>query len=406
MIRRKNSFYCAPRPEQPIAWLTSRETVTLLLTDRTSGRRSAIDVRLDDIQLPAPIRIDHRIYKSLQYHLIRSSGGGVARWFNKFYSTVTGRVLAELVSPEKMRLFEAEGLFGLSKMVDLESYAIEVPRELYFHLLNFLSQEAGGEVVRAGNAFYAKQVSESLDAILRSPAAVTNHDAIVLSTKILAELVSKEEIRLPDGTRKRIGDLVLTRRVRRNHLHFCSSCQSFIQTPYRTATHESEFGKHALTYVRSHVVLVPISKKKEAKKKFPEILYRYWGVEQGKVAREGKRPGRRSLSPLDIPTAGTTALAKPRTVSSTFLLLVAVITVDGKLVTEEAKRDALQTLEEKTFAVQQDQIVPQRPSESPLELPQSKSLENATRGETVQHENLGKPRRQEIEDLPELKMEA
>lgn len=358
IARRKNAFYTATQPDQPIAWLNSQETVTIVLIDHTSGRRNMIQIRIEDIQLPTPIRVEYRIYRSLLYHLIRSSNGGVVRWYNKFYATRTGMVLAELVSPQKIKLFHLQGLFGISSQVDLKDYAaIEVQREQYIHLLNFLEQEEGDEVARVGNAFYSKEVSETLRTVLKSPATVEMDSVLLMSTKLLAELVSQDTVRLSDDTTTRISELVLTRRVYRNHLYFCSSCQSFIRIPYKATVHERLSDIHALTYVSSNLVVVPVSKRgthRNEKKEFPEILNRFWGMEKGKVTKEGTRKISKKQPLLPhIPRAGTTRVAKQRPVSTDMLLLLADITVDGHVVTNGEKSMALHRLQSEEDRVEE-----------------------------------------------------
>jgi hypothetical protein len=351
--RRKNAFFLEDKQEHPIAWLNNQDSITLVLVDKTSGRKNPLQVKIDDLQLPTPIQIDHRIYRNLLYQLVRSSGGGIVRWFNKFYQTATGRVIAELASQQKIRIFESEGLFPTSRITDLNTYAaMQVSREQYFHLLDFLTQESGEEVIRIGNAFYRNIASGLLDSILKSAGTVSKSTLKELGAAVLAELVSNDTIRLPDGTTKKISNLVLTRRVHRNHLYFCSSCQSFVRTSYRTTAHQSDSGNHAITYVSSSITLLPISKARTPKKnskKFPEILYKFWGIEKGKVPREKarRRDGieKRSQITIEIPIAGKTKLAQPRNASTTVLLLSADIIVDGHLLTNEERLLAFQRLE-------------------------------------------------------------
>jgi hypothetical protein len=351
--RRNNAFFLEDKQEHPIAWLNNQDSITLVLVDKTSGRKNSFHVRIDDIQLPTPIRIDHRIYRNLLYQLVRTSGGGIVRWFNKFYETATGRVKAELVSQEKILIFESEGLFRTSKIVDLNTCAaMQVSREQYFHLLDFLTQESGEEIIRIGNGFYPWKAREFLDSIVKSAGTVSKSTLKELGTALLAELVSNDTIRLPDGTIKKISNLALTRRVHRNHLYFCSSCQSFVRTSYRTSTHQSQSGNHSITYVSSSITLVPIYKArtpKKASKKFPEILYKFWGFEKGKVPKEKtrRRDGMEKQSPItvEIPIAGKTKLAEPRAVSTTMLLLTADIAVDGHQVTREERVLAFRRLE-------------------------------------------------------------
>ena len=362
VIRRKNAFYCAAHQEQPIAWLNSQDTVTIFLIDRASGRRNATQIRIEDIQLPTPIRVEYSAYQSLLCHLIRRSGGGVVRWFNKFYSTGTGSVLAELVSSEGVKIFETQGLFGVSKEVELKWLAAkEVPKDQYIHLLNFLEQEKGEEVTRIGNAFYPKDSGDFLRSVLKSPATVDRDCARLFGTELLAELVSQETVRLRDGTTKRISDLALKKRVYRKHVYFCASCQSFIRQPYRATTHETESGKHALAYVSSYLFVVAETKRQPLRKetrKFPEILYRFWGIERGKVA-DKRRRSRRQSPIISIPTAATSSTAfKSRPVPLTILLLAADISVDGHAVTSEEKIKAVQKLEAEengTPGVEQEQ---------------------------------------------------
>jgi len=362
VIRSKNAFYCAAQQEQPIAWLNSQDTVTIFLIDRASGKRNATQIRIEDILLPTPIRVEYSTYPSLLCHLIRISGGGVVRWFNKFYSTGTGGVLAELVSSERIKIFETQGLFGVSKEVELKWHAaIEVPKEQYIHLLNFLEQEKGEEVARIGNAFYPKDSGDFLRTVLKSPATVDQDTARLLDTEVLAELVSQETVRLRDGTTKRISDLVLKNRVYRKHVYFCASCQSFIRQPYRATIHETESGKHALTYVSSYLFVVDETKRQASrnrKRKFPEILYRFWGIERGKVA-DKRRRSRKQPSIVSIPIAAASSTAfRARPVPTTNLLLAADISVDGHAVTAEEKIKALQRLEAEengTSMVEQEQ---------------------------------------------------
>ena len=351
--RSKNAFLLEVKLERPIAWLNNQDCITLVLVDKTSLRNNTFQVKIDDIQLPTPIRIDHRVYRNLLYQLVRSSGGGIVRWFNKFYQTATGRVIAEVVSQDNIRIFGNEGLFRTSKTVDLNTYAaMQVSREQYFHLLDFLTQESGEEVIRIGNAFYRSIASGLLDSIIKSAGTVSKSTLKELGAAVLAELVSNDTIRLPDGTTKKISNLVLTRRVHRNHLYFCSSCQSFVRTSYRTTAHQSDSGNHAITYVSSSITLLPISKARTPKKnskKFPEILYKFWGIEKGKVPRgkTRRRDGieKRSQITVEIPIAGKTKLAQPRNASTTVLLLSADIIVDGHLLTNEERLLAFQRLE-------------------------------------------------------------
>jgi hypothetical protein len=359
VVRRKNAFYCVARPDRPIAWLNSKDTLTIVVRgDSTLGaKRNAIQLRIQDIRLPEDIRVEYATYQSLLCQLVRSSRGGVTRWFNKFYSSETGNVLAELISSEKIKIFETQGLFVVSWEVELEKkYApIELPQEQYLRLLNFLEQESGGgEVARIGNAFYPKEKAMLLRSALKSPATIGRDTAGLLETGALAELVSQEIVRLRDGTSKSISGLVLKNRVFRRHLYFCQSCQSFVRLPFRATTHGgTESEKHSMTYVSSHLLVVPELKRRAPKegkihKRFPQILYRFWGIgEKGRVVDKRKISRRKqSSSIVGIPTVTPApAIFTVRPVPTTTLLLAADISVDGHTVTIEEKIGALQTLD-------------------------------------------------------------
>jgi hypothetical protein len=361
--RVKNSFYSESHPEKPIAWLDSQNTVTIVPTQCFSRDRNLIHTRIEDIELPTPIRLEYGTYQNLLFHLIRSSSGGVVRWLNKIYSARTGAVLAEIISPQKIKLFESQGLFGVSKEVELSGYAsIEVQRDQYVHLLNFLEQGTGEEVVRVGNTFYSRGTIEKVRDALKFPQTVEPKIAQLMKVKFLAELVSQETVRLSDGTVKRISDLALTKRVYRTYLYFCNSCQSFIRTTHRTNIHQRLSEMHSILYLSSDLVLLPIpkvdtssSKEKMEKGDFADSLHRFWGVEDGKVA-ESRRRGRNSnknkreeqqpllLLPL-IPKVGAIVLAKLRSSPNNILLNLADITVDDHVVTDEEKILALQRLQ-------------------------------------------------------------
>lgn len=416
VVRNKNAFYCTAQ-QHPIAWLNSPEAVTLVLIDSASGSRNRIQVRIEDIQLPTPIRVEHRIYQNLLCHLVRRAGGGVVRWFNKFYCTGTGKVLAELVSPDRINVFETQGLFGVSKQVYLNDYAaIEVPRDQYIHLLRFLEQEKGEEVARIGNSFYPRDLSEVLGTVLRSPATVEQESAHLLNTKILAEIISPEVVRLYDGTTKRITELVLNKRVYKKHLYFCGSCQSFIFFPYRAAVHEQGSEAHLLTYVSSHLVVVPAFKRWASRKeKFSQILYRFWGMENGKVRNE--RTSRRRSALVSIPIASSTiAVIKPRPIPTTMLLLAAEISVDGHVVTEEDKRRVLERLDTEEGRFVDEQELAQT-TQLPIEEPLERLAENTTKEvpspleirrrlrKNWEIEGALRREEREVSELPELEIE-
>jgi hypothetical protein len=355
VLRVKNTFYSKSHPEQPIAWLDSQDTVTIISTDCLTRTRNPIRVRIEDIRLPIPTKLEYNTYQNLLFHLIKNSNGGIVRWLNKIFSTQTGAVLAEIISPQKIKLFESQGLFVVSKEVELSKYAsLEVKRDQYAHLLNFLEQEAGGEVARVGNSFYCRKESDTIRSVLRSPQTVDQGSLQLIGAKFLAELVSQEAVRLSDGTVKGILDLVLTKRVYRTYLYFCNSCQSFIRTTHRTNSHQRQSETHTILYLSSYLVILPkpkgIAAMRKEKIDLPERLDRFRGIEDGIVAERRRRTSKERKvrqPPLLslIPKVGATVPPKQRTLPKNILVYLANIKVDDHIVTDEEKILALQRLQ-------------------------------------------------------------
>ena len=359
VMRRKNAFYSATQFEndqpQPIAWLDSQDKVTIVQRDPSSGKRGTIQIRIEDIQLPSPIEVERERYRGLLCHLVKSSGGGVVRWLNKFYSAETGRVLAELLSPEKINLFEIknQGRFAAAREIDLQMYApIQVPREQYLRLLNYLEQ-GGNEVTRIGNTFFPRKIARLLKTALRFPATIGRGTVKLLSTSPLAELVSQEVVRLPDGSERKISELASNKRILKKHLYFCPSCQSFVRLPFRAQTHDgSDSSKHVLKYISSYHFALPeirrtVWGRARSMARFPKALYKFWGLEKGKVLDSRQKTSRRqSLATASLlPKA---SLHKPigvRPVPTTTLLLAAEISFEGHHVTESEKVEVLQRLD-------------------------------------------------------------
>lgn len=351
VVKKRNEFFRANQQDRPIARL-SGDSLFVALVDRRTGNWHELKTRIEDIELPRPILVERKIYRNLLYRLVRTSGEGIVRWINKFYGTQTGKVIGELLSNEKIRIFETRELFESSRIVSIEDYvAIKAPMQQYFRLLDFLVELTCGEVRRIGNEFYSSKDTKLLDSIVKSPGTVSKSITSYLNTRVLAELVSTEEVRFPDGTTKKISHLLLTRRVHRAHLYFCDSCQSFVRIAYRSCTHQGRSGIHAITYISSSIALLPISKSGNAKKetkKFPESVYKYWGMEKGKVRGERSKwsRGKESRSVIDkLPFAQNTCISNPRAVPATPLLLTAQIIIDGHLVTSEERKLAFQRLE-------------------------------------------------------------
>jgi hypothetical protein len=346
VVRIGNSFCCSNFRQELVAWLDSPEVVNILEIDSQNGKRTSIQIRIEDIELPRQILVDRKIYEALLTNLVRKSGCGVVRWFNKFYSTRSGSVLAELIASDKLKLFDSEkGLFGISKILDLKSLVpIQLPQEHYLHLLDFLAQDSGEECVRIGDGFYPKQLGNTLRTALKHPAAVNPSTATLLNTGPLGELVSSDLVKLANGATVKISDLVLKKKVYRKHLYFCTSCQSFILISRRVSTHSWRYEDHALIYINSNLVFVPISKSRPPRRTHDFTLCKFWGIEKGIVATHPKKKARNIANVLS-PTIVKQALLPSRPPSTAMLLIVADIIVDGHIVTNEEKALALQRLE-------------------------------------------------------------
>ena len=138
-IQRKwNSFYDDTFAK--VAFLKSSEVVVLFLTDATSKRVNLFETKISDIELPPKIAVSREYYGYLRRHIETCAGAGRStfRRGNKFY-TEDGILVAELISPEKVRIYTEirTGLFGklTTKEVnipDLKPERIPIPRELLF----------------------------------------------------------------------------------------------------------------------------------------------------------------------------------------------------------------------------------------------------------------------------------
>jgi hypothetical protein len=413
ITRRNDVFYTTTTSGQqiePIAWLNSQDTVTIALKEEdkcpstqstsssqrssnTSSNNTILRVKIQDIKLPTPIRVEYKLYQRLLFHLIRKSKGGVTRRYNRFFSTFNGCLLAELASSNRIKVYETHGLplFGVvvsSREIDLNEYApsIKVPAIQYLHLLHYFEKESGSEEIsRISNTFYPKPLADSIRQALKTPSCIDRKTACLLESTRIAELVSQEVVRLRDGTEKKISDLVTRKeRILRKHLYFCQSCQSFLQQPYKTTIHKKESEEHVLTYLSSYLLAVPeIAHYGETKRTrrletsslsalrgFPSTLQKFWGMEKGKLADNNKNKGRKHHAPVYVPsiTQGKSKPITTRTYPKIDLLLLAdaEISIDGRSISREERISALQRLEAEDQGILGYQEVQKAPShESP-----------------------------------------
>ena len=136
--RRWNSFYDITFAK--VAFLKSSEVVVLFLTDATSKRVNLFEMKISDIELAPKIDVSREFYGYLRRHIESCAGAGrtTFRRGNNFY-TEEGTLVAELISPEKVRIYTQirTGLFGKLttkevNIADLKPERIHIPRELLF----------------------------------------------------------------------------------------------------------------------------------------------------------------------------------------------------------------------------------------------------------------------------------
>ena len=136
--RRWNSFYDVTFVK--VAFLKSSEVVVLFLTDATSKRVNLFEMKISDIELAPKIDVSREFYGYLRRHIESCAGAGrtTFRRGNNFY-TEEGTLVAELISPEKVRIYTQirTGLFGKLttkevNIADLKPERIHIPRELLF----------------------------------------------------------------------------------------------------------------------------------------------------------------------------------------------------------------------------------------------------------------------------------
>ena len=136
-IQRKwNSFYDSTFAK--VAFLKSTEVVVLFLTDATSKHVNLFEMKISDIELAPKIEVSREYYGYLRRHIATNAGAETYRRGNNFYAE-DGTLVAELVSPEKVRIHTQarEGLFSKTKttdvnIADLKPERIHIPRELLF----------------------------------------------------------------------------------------------------------------------------------------------------------------------------------------------------------------------------------------------------------------------------------
>jgi hypothetical protein len=242
-ITRKGNFLCAGT--RTLAEIRTPEVVAVYVTDSSSGRVSKFDVKIEDLEIPTPIEVPRVVYGYLRQHIDAFAGGETFRNGNCFYSnegtlvaeivspekvrmggkeeiiadlkpsnidvprefygylrqhvdtnagvqtyrrgnnfyTQDGTLVAELISPEKVRIYTQirTGLFEKTTTIEIEIASlkpeiapmIEVSREFYGYLRRHIAMRAGAETFRKGNNFYAED--GTLVAELLSPEKVRIH---------------------------------------------------------------------------------------------------------------------------------------------------------------------------------------------------------------------------------------
>jgi len=162
-IQRKwNSFYDSAFAK--VAFLKSSEVVVLLLTDASSKNINLFEMKISDIELAPPIDVSREFYGHLRRHIDSTIGRETFRRGNNFY-TEDGTLVAELISPEKVRIHTQirTGLFEKTTTTEINiaglkpeiAPMIEVSREYYGYLRRHIAMRAGAETFRKGNNFYA-----------------------------------------------------------------------------------------------------------------------------------------------------------------------------------------------------------------------------------------------------------
>lgn len=135
--RRWNSFY--DNTFSKVAFLKSSQIIVLFLTDATSKRVNLFEMKISDIELAPKIDVPREYYGYLRRHIEICAGrSSTFRRGNKFY-TDDGTLVAELLSPEKVRIYTqvGSGLFAKQttkevNITDLKPERVAIPRELLF----------------------------------------------------------------------------------------------------------------------------------------------------------------------------------------------------------------------------------------------------------------------------------
>ena len=169
-----------------LAEIRTPEVVAIYVTDSASGRTNKFDVKIVDLEIPAPIKVSPEFYGYLRRHIDETAGAETFRKGNKFYTTTDGTQVAEILSPEKVRVGGKEEI-----ITDLKPAPnIEVSREYYGYLRRHIATSAGAETYRRGNKFYT-----------------TTDDMLV------AEIISPEKVRIYTQTRSGLFSKTTTKEI-------------------------------------------------------------------------------------------------------------------------------------------------------------------------------------------------
>jgi hypothetical protein len=172
--------------QRTLAEIRTPEVVAIYVTDSASGRMNKFDVKIVDLEIPAPIKVSPEFYGYLRRHIDETAGAETFRKGNKFYTATDGTQVAEILSPEKVRVGGREEIIA-----DLKPAPnIEVSREYYGYLRRHIATSAGAETYRRGNKFYT-----------------TTDDMLV------AEIISTEKVRIYTQTRSGLFSKTTTKEI-------------------------------------------------------------------------------------------------------------------------------------------------------------------------------------------------
>ena len=139
ITRRGNTLYTV-NDFLPVADIRSPQVVSIYVTDSASGRENKFDAKIEDLEIPAPIEVPREFYGYLRRYVSSVANAETWRRRNRFYSAADGSVVAEITSPDTLRVVvkaEGGGIFARTttqevKISELKPKRIVIPKELMF----------------------------------------------------------------------------------------------------------------------------------------------------------------------------------------------------------------------------------------------------------------------------------